>query len=54
MSACIVELWAFMTERKKFWLLPLVVQMQAVVRRHLSLCLRPNAERGWRGRSWVS
>ena len=25
MGEFIVELWAFMTERKKFWLLPIVV-----------------------------
>ena len=27
MGAIIVELWAFMRERKKFWLLPIVVIM---------------------------
>jgi heme A synthase len=27
MSEFVVELWAFMTERKKFWLLPIVVAL---------------------------
>jgi hypothetical protein len=25
MSEFVLELWAFMTERKKFWLLPIIV-----------------------------
>ena len=27
MGSIIVELWAFMRERKKFWLLPIMVMM---------------------------
>ena len=27
MGSIIVELWAFMRERKKFWLLPILVMM---------------------------
>ena len=27
MGSIIVELWAFMRERKKFWLLPIVIMM---------------------------
>jgi len=27
MGAILVELWAFMRERKKFWLLPILIMM---------------------------
>ena len=39
MGSIIVELWAFMRERKKFWLLPILIMMVIFGALHLHAVL---------------